>query len=82
MSRPFRVGDQVRVICIPPHIETQDYPHPEVKRAFSAALGNIYRVDYVDWGGWVSLHLGYENGGIGIQPDCVELVQQDKEESK
>jgi hypothetical protein len=76
MDRPFQVGDQVRVVRIPPFIESEDYPYPEVKRAFAAALGNVYRVDYVDWGGWVSLSLGRRHGGIGIQPDCVELVQQ------
>jgi hypothetical protein len=68
------VGDRVRVVRIPPHIENAQYPHTEVKRAFAAALGNVYKVEDIDWGGWVWLDLGAESGQIGVQPDCVELV--------
>jgi hypothetical protein len=77
VDRLFQIGDRVRVVRVPPHIE--NYPYAEVKEAFSAALGNVYRVDDIDWGGWVLLDLGEDNGGIGIQPDCIELVEQAKE---
>jgi len=70
---PIQVGDRVRVVRIPPHIDRPDYPHAETKRAFAEALGNVYRVDEIDWGGWVWLHLR-PTEGIGVQPDCVELV--------
>ncbi len=73
MDRPFQIGDSVRVVRVPPHIESPDYPFPEVRRAFKKALGKIYSVDAVDWGGWVSLRIG-RGEGIGVQPDCVELV--------
>ena len=74
MDRPFQIGDLVRVTQIPPHIGA-DYPQPEVRRAFEFALGCTYRVTGVDWGGWVSLELSDEHGGIGVQPDCVELIE-------
>jgi len=45
----------------------------EVRRAFEVALGNTYKVEGIDWGGWVWLSLS-EHEGIGVQPDCVELV--------
>lgn len=45
----------------------------EVRRAFEVALGNTYRVEDIDWGGWVSLNIS-EHEGIGVQPDCVEQV--------
>jgi hypothetical protein len=78
MENPlFKVGDRVRVVRIPAHIEDPNYPYAEVHHAFSVAQGNVYRVDSVDWGGWVWLDLGEEEGGgIGIQPDCVELVER------
>ena len=61
---------------VPPHVESPDYPFPEVRRAFERALGETYSVDAVDWGGWVSLRIG--NGeGIGVQPDCIELVSRE-----
>jgi len=72
---PFQVGDRVRVVRIPPHIENPRYPYADVKRAFAAALGNVYRVEDVDWGGWAWLHIDDTNGAIGVQPDCVEKVQ-------
>ena len=75
MDKALKVGDVVRVSRIPPHIGP-DYPHPEVRRAFEFALGNTYRVTSIDWGGWVWLTLGEEHGGIGVQPDCLELVIQ------
>jgi hypothetical protein len=71
VERLFEVGDMVRVTRIPPYIA--DHP-PEVLRAFEFALGNTYRVEIVDWGGWVWLELNQEHGGIGVEPDCVELV--------
>ena len=58
---------------IPSHLESPDYPFPEVRRDFQNAVGKIYSVDAVDWGGWVSLRVG-RGEGIGVQPDCVELV--------
>ena len=73
MGRPFQVGDSVRVIRIPAHVESPDYPFPEVRRAFENAFGKTYSVDAVDRGGWVSLRVG-RGEGIGVQPDCVELV--------
>jgi hypothetical protein len=60
---------------IPPHIVDPDYPYAEVRQAFEFALGRAYEVQSVDWGGWVMLMLEGERGGIGVQPDCVELVQ-------
>lgn len=45
----------------------------EVRRAFEVALGNTYRVEDIDWGGWVWLNIS-EHEGIGVQPDCVEQV--------
>lgn len=75
VERPIQIGDRVRVVRVPPHIEDPNYPYAEVKEAFAAALGNVYRVDDVDWGGWVFLHVSEENGGIGVQPDCVELAE-------
>jgi hypothetical protein len=72
---PFQVGDQVRVVRIPPHIDNPQYPHADVKLAFAAALGNVYRVEDVDWGGWVWLSIDDANGAIGVQPDCVERVE-------
>jgi hypothetical protein len=63
----------VRVSRIPPHIRAEDYPNMEVRRAFEVALGNTYKVEGIDWGGWVWLSLS-EHEGIGVQPDCVELV--------
>jgi len=69
---PLQVGDRVRVVRIPPHLDTPDCP-PETARAFSEALGNVYCVDEIDWGGWVWLLLRPDEG-IGVQPDCVELV--------
>jgi hypothetical protein len=72
---PFQVGDRVRVARIPPHIDNPKYPHADVKRAFAAALGNVYRVEDVDWGAWVWLYIDDENGAIGVQPDCVERVE-------
>jgi hypothetical protein len=74
MERPFQIGDLVRVSRIPSHIGA-DYPYAEVRRAFEFALGRIYRVEGVDWGGWVMLRLESGRGGIGVQPDCVDLVQ-------
>jgi hypothetical protein len=74
----LQVGDRVRVVRIPPHIDDPNYPYVEVKRAFAVALGNVYRVEEIDWGGWVWLHLGEGNGGIGVQPDCVERVESSK----
>jgi hypothetical protein len=71
--RHFQIGDKVRVLRVPPFMEATDYPFPEVQMVFEKAIGNVFRVDYVDWDGWVSLNV--EAGGIGIQPDCVELVQ-------
>lgn len=73
MNRPFQIGDSVRVVRVPPNVESPDYPFPEVRRAFENAIGKIYSVEAVDWGGWVSLRVG-EGQGIGIQPDCIELV--------
>jgi hypothetical protein len=29
----------------------------------------------VDWGAWVWLYIDDENGAIGVQPDCVERVE-------
>lgn len=80
--RAVQVGDMVRVVRVPPHIASGDYPHPEVLRAFEFALGNVYRVEEVDWGGWVALTLGKGHGGIGVQPDCIELVEPRNENSK
>ena len=71
---PFKIGDRVRVIRIPPHIQDPQYRFQEVKDAFAVALGNTCTVEDVDWGGWVWLYLGDENGAIGVQPDCVELA--------
>lgn len=82
LTKIFQVGDLVRVVRVPPHIASNDYPYPEVQRAFEIALGNTYRVEEVDWGGWVHLHLGNPHGGIGVQPDCVELVERLNENSK
>jgi hypothetical protein len=73
MDRPFQIGDSVRVLHVPPNVESPDYPFPEVRRVFENAVGKIYSVDAVDWGGWLSLRVG-KGQGIGIQPDCVELV--------
>jgi hypothetical protein len=73
MDRPFQVGDLVRVVRVPPNVESPDYPFPEVRRVFENAIGKIYAVEAVDWGGWVSLSVG-EGQGIGIQPDCIELI--------
>jgi len=64
----------VRVVRMPPHLDAADYPHPEVQAAFKAALGKVFRVEGVDWGGWVFLQT--KDGGIGVQPDCVELVEE------
>ena len=75
-DQPFRVGDLVRVARIPPHIDAPDYPYEEVKCAFAAALGKTFRVEEVDWGGWVWLLMPGGAEGIGVQPDCVELVQR------
>ena len=75
MERPFQIGDLVRVSRIPPHIISPDYPCAEVRQAFEFALGRTYEVESVDWGGWVMLKLEGERGGIGIQPDCIDLVQ-------
>lgn len=74
MERPFQIGDLVRLSRIPPHIGP-DYPYAEVRRAFEFALGRTYKVEDVDWGGWVMLTLERGHGGIGVQPDCVDLVQ-------
>ncbi len=73
VDRPFQVGDSVRVIRVPPNVESPDYPFPEVRRVFENAIGKICTVEAVDWGGWVSLNVG-DRQGIGIQPDCIELV--------
>jgi hypothetical protein len=74
VDRPFQVGDTIRVSRIPPHISA-DYPYPEVRRAFEFALGQTFRVVDIDWGGWVWLDLDEQHGGIGVQPDCVELIE-------
>ncbi len=76
LSAEFKVGDLVRVVRIPEHILASDYPWPEVLRAFEAALGNTYRVEEVDHGGWVQFFVSEALGGIGVQPDCVELVER------
>jgi len=68
MNRSFKVGDMVRISKIPPHIMDPAYPFPEVLQAFEFALGNVYRVEFVDWGGWVQLQLDREHGGIGVHP--------------
>jgi hypothetical protein len=69
---PFQVGDRVRVVRIPPHIDALS-ADAETKLAFVTALGNVYTVEKVDWGGWVMLSIS-DAEGIGVQPDCVELV--------
>jgi hypothetical protein len=81
MERPFQIGDMVRVSRIPPHILVPDYS-AETRRAFEAALGRTYRVESIDWGGWVWLHLGADHNHeeIGIQPDCVVLVKANQSE--
>jgi hypothetical protein len=81
MERPFQTGDLVRVSRIPPHVVSPEYPYVEVRQAFEFALGHTYEVEDVDQGGWVRLKLEGERGGIGVQPDCVELVRA-KEKSK
>ena len=73
MDRPFQTGDLVRVKQIPAHIAEHD--PPETRAAFEFALGNIYRVSDVDWGGWVFVERNEEHGGIGVHPDCVELIE-------
>ena len=60
---------------IPPQIVDPDYPYAEVRQAFEFAFGCTYEVENVDWGGWVMLKLEGERGGIGVPPDCVELVK-------
>jgi len=42
------------------------------------ALGNVYRVEDVDWDSWVWLSIDDTNGAIGVQPDCVERVENSK----
>jgi hypothetical protein len=74
-NRDFHIGDLIRVVSLPPHIAKNDFPYAEVRSAFEAALGKCYRIENIDWGGWVQLTLGQPHGGIGIQPDCVELVE-------
>ena len=76
-NRDFQIGDRVRVIKIPAHIAQEDYPDFIVKNAFQSALGNCYSIEHIDWGGWVQLRLN-EDEAIGIQPDCVELVNPSK----
>ena len=49
-----------------------------MRAAFEFALGKAYLVDFVDWGGWVMLHLNRKHGGIGVQPDCVALIDVEK----
>ncbi len=74
MQRQFEIGDLVRVAKIPVHIGP-DHPYPEVRRAFEFALSKTFRVEDIDWGGWVALTLSDEHGGIGVQPDCVQLIE-------
>jgi hypothetical protein len=73
VDRPFQIGDSVSVVRLPPNVESPDCPFPEVRRAFEGALGKVYSIDAVDWGGWVFLRIG-RGEGIGVQPDCFELV--------
>jgi hypothetical protein len=73
MDRPFQIGDSVRVVRVPPNVQSPDYPFPEVRLVFESAVGKIYLVDAVDSGGRVSLRIG-EGRGIAVQPDCVELI--------
>jgi hypothetical protein len=74
-QRPLNKGDFVRVVRVPPHIAATTYPFPETQAAFAAAVGRTFRVDNVDWGGWVFFWIDEEHGGIGVQPECVELAE-------